>query len=52
MSSGVPVASTVPSVAASVTSAGLSWDDVVGGGTTLTGGMIYNFPTNSYSIRQ
>lgn len=52
MSSGAPVASTVPSVSSSVTSAGFVWDDVQGGGTGLTGASIYNFPTASYSIRQ
>jgi hypothetical protein len=52
MSSGVPVASTVVSVSSSVTTAGFNWDDSLGGGTSLTGANIYNFPTNSYSIRQ
>lgn len=28
------------------------WSDVVGGGANLDGTQIYNFPTNSYSIRQ
>ena len=50
--SGTPVASTVVSVSASVTAAGLSWNDVVGGGTGITGANIYNFPTGSYSVRQ
>jgi hypothetical protein len=49
---GTAGASVVNSVSASVSSAGLSWDDSVGGGTGLTGANIYNFPTGSYSIRQ
>jgi hypothetical protein len=51
-SAGASSGNVVISESASVSSAGLSWDDVVGGGTNLTGGMIYNFPTNAYSIRQ
>lgn len=50
--SGTPTASTVVSVSSSVTASGLSWDDSLGGGTAITGANVYNFPTNSYSIRQ
>jgi hypothetical protein len=49
---GTPVASTVVSVSSSIVPSGFVWDDVVGGGTNITGVNIYNFPTNSYSIRQ
>jgi hypothetical protein len=42
----------VVSISTSLTSAGFAWDDVVGGGTSLTGANVYNFPTGSYSIRQ
>ncbi len=49
---GTAGSSVVNSVASSVTSAGLSWDDSLGGGTGLTGSNIYNFPTGSYSVRQ
>jgi hypothetical protein len=44
-SAGVSVVST------SVSSSGFLWDDVLGGATNLTGHHIYNFPTNSYSLR-
>lgn len=49
---GTPVASTVVSVSASVSAAGFSWNDIVGGGSGITGANIYNFPTGSYSVRQ
>lgn len=49
---GTPVASTVVSVGTSLTTAGFIWNDVVGGGTAITGANIYNFPTASYSVRQ
>lgn len=49
---GTAASSVVVSAASSVTSAGLSWDDSLGGGTSITGANIYNFPTGSYSIRQ
>ena len=50
--SGTPVASTVVSVSASVSASGFVWNDVVGGGSGITGANIYNFPTGSYSVRQ
>ncbi len=50
--SGAVTASTVVSVSAAVTAATTLWDDSVGGGVDLTSANIYNFPTNSYSIRQ
>jgi len=45
-------ASVTNSISSSVTAGTTNWDDVVGGGTDLGSGMIYNFPTGSYSIRQ
>ena len=32
-------------------STGFTWDDVNGGGTGLTGANIYNYPTNSWSVK-
>ena len=49
---GTPIASTVVSVSSSVTPATTTWDDAIGGGTSLPSSNIYNFPTASYSIRQ
>jgi hypothetical protein len=50
--SGTAVASTVVSVGTALTTGGFTWNDVIGGGTGITGANIYNFPTASYSIRQ
>jgi len=51
--SGTATASvSVVALSSSITTAGFLWDDVVGGGTDITGASIYNFPTNSYTIRQ
>lgn len=49
---GTAASSVVVSAATSVTTAGFNWDDSLGGGTSITGANIYNFPTASYSIRQ
>lgn len=42
------------SVSTSLTTAGFTWTDVAGNGSTggQTGAKIYNFPTGSYSVRQ
>jgi hypothetical protein len=47
---GTAVSGTTPTVTTSITSGGFNWDDVAGNGTNLTGGSLYNFPTNSYSF--
>ncbi len=49
---GTVTASTVVTVSSSVTPGTTTWDDSVGGGTNISAATVYNFPTNSYSIRQ
>lgn len=50
---GVAGASGTASVSSKlqVGATGISWDDVNGAGTNLTGANIYNYPTGSYSVR-
>lgn len=49
---GTPTASSVTSISTSVTAGTTTWDDSIGGATNQTASSVYNFPTNSYSIRQ
>ena len=49
---GTATASTVVTVSSSVIAPVFTWEDMVGGGIGWLGTPIYNFPTNSYSIRQ
>lgn len=50
---GVAGASGTASVSSKlqVGATGISWDDVTGAGTSLTGANIFNYPTGSYSVR-
>lgn len=52
--SGTITSGATVSVSTSITTAGFTWTDVAGGGSTggQTGAKIYNFPTGSYSVRQ
>ncbi|MDQ1281785.1 MAG: hypothetical protein QG630_136 [Patescibacteria group bacterium] len=49
--SGTAQSSVTISVSSALSAAGFNWDDNTGG-SALSGSSIYNFPTNSYSIRQ
>lgn len=48
---GTAQASVTVSVSSALSAAGFLWDDNTGG-SALSGSSIYNFPTNSYSIKQ
>ncbi len=48
---GTAQSSVTVSVSSALSAAGFNWDDNTGG-SALSGSSIYNFPTNSYSIRQ
>lgn len=50
--SGTAVASTIQSISSKMTSAGFMWNDTFGNSTGNTGANIFNFPSDSYSIRQ
>jgi hypothetical protein len=50
---GTPASGANPSVTTSLASAGFVWDDTStngASGTGLTGSLVYNFPTNNYTI--
>ncbi len=49
---GTAGASVVNSISSSVSASGFEWIDTLGGNASFSGVQIYNFPTNSYSIRQ
>jgi hypothetical protein len=48
---GTAQASVTVSVSSALSAAGFLWNDNTGG-SALSGSSVYNFPTNSYSIRQ